>query len=274
MLDRMFGFLVSGFVFPGLSSDNILIGIGLALAFGAVWFAMYWTPVLKKSWSWAVLVSSFILSWIAVSFLQIPLQLLTGQALTSFLSNEIIMKWLLLAGLPGILYSGLVQEGAKLVPVVVYWWSKGKKITPKQGLIAGAVAGLGLGVFEAVWVHNTVFSSGWTWAAVESGGFMALAFFWERFFVVPAHIAFSAIAGYGLAKGKGWQFYLFAAALHTLINYSALLLQSGLINTVYVEIYVAVVAMGVAGSALWLRWRKTEETINLEGEIDPEDLKF
>ncbi|GAH26527.1 unnamed protein product, partial [marine sediment metagenome] len=62
---------------------------------------------------------------------------------------------------------------------------------------------------------------------------------------VAAHTAFSALAGYGLAKGKGWQFYLLASGLHAFLNYSVLLLQSGTLTMIQLEIYVAVVAMAV-----------------------------
>ena len=160
--------------------------------------------------------------------------------------------------------SGLVQEGSKLVPVVTYWWRKDRSIDPKLGLAIGAVAGLGFGVFEAVWAHNTIFASGWTWEAVQTGGLVALAGFWERFFAVAFHIAASALAGYGLAKGWGWQFYLIAASLHGLLNYSVALLQSGIFTIVHVEIYAAVFAVLVTGSALWLRWRKTDESAEPE----------
>ena len=170
------------------------------------------------------------------------------------------MRWILLAGIPQILLSGLVQEGSKLVPVVAYWWRSGKNIDPKLGLAIGAVAGAGFGIFEAQWAHNTIFASGWTWEAVQTGGFWALAGFWERFFAVAAHTAFSALAGYGLARGWGWQFYLIASVLHGLLNYSVILLQAGLLTTVHVEIYVAVVAVLVTAWALWLRWRKTAAT--------------
>ena len=84
---------------------------------------------------------------------------------------------------------------------------------------------------------------------------MALAGFWERFFAVAFHTAASALAGYGLAKGWGWQFYLIASCLHGLLNYSAVLFQSGLFTVVHVEIYAAVVAVLVTAWALWLRWR-------------------
>jgi len=256
MLEGMVDFFVSGFVYPGILWTQLLLGIGLAIVFGAIWFAPYWTPILKKPWAWAVLVGSALLSWAAVSFIQIPLQYWTGQALNYFWSQEILMRWLLLAAIPGILYSGLVQEGSKLVPVVVYWWRSGKNIAPKLGLAIGAVAVLGVGVFEAVWAHNNIFASGWTWELVQTEGLIMLAGFWERFFAVALHIGMSALAGYGLAKGWGWQFYLLASFLHAVNNYCVVLFQSGLFTVIHVEIYAAVVALRGTGGALWLRWRK------------------
>ena len=247
----MVGFFVS------FSQNPSAPGIGLAIAFGAIWLACYRPPLFSKPWLWAVLVSSALLSLAAVSFVQIPLQVLTGQVLGHFWSQEILTRWLLLAGIPQILLSGLVQEGSKLVPVVICWWRMGRRIDPKLGLAIGAVAGAGFGTFEAVWAHNTIFASGWSWEAVQSGGLMALTGFWERFFTVAFHIAASALAGYGLAKGWGWQFYLIASFLHGLLNYSVALLQSGLLTIVTLEIYAAVVAVLVTGVALWLRWRKS-----------------
>ena len=256
MLEQMVGFFVSGFVYPGILWTSLLLGIGLAIVFGAIWLIGYWPPLFKKPWLWAVLASSAILTWAAVAFIQIPLQIWTGQALNHFWSLEILMSWLLLAGIPQILLSGLVQEGSKLVPIVIYWWRSGRNIDPKLGLAIGAVAGVGLGVFEAQWAHNTIFAAGWSWEAVQTGGFIALAPFWERFFTVAFHTAASALAGYGLAKGWGWQFYLIAALLHGFLNYSVVLLQSGLMTIIQLEIFAAVWAMLVTGGALWLRWRK------------------
>ncbi len=250
MTEYMVSFFLSFFQNPSAW------GIGLAVAFGAIWLAGYRPPLVRKPWLWAVLFASAILTLAAASFIQIPLQVWAGQALGHFWSEEVLVRWILLAGIPQILLSGLVQEGSKLVPVVVCWWRSGKNIDPKLGLAIGAVAGAGFGIFEAQWAHNTIFASGWTWQAVQTSGFMALAGFWERFFAVAFHIAASALAGYGLAKGWGWQFYLIASFLHGLLNYSVVLLQSGLFTVVHVEIYAAVVAVVVTAWALWLRWRK------------------
>jgi len=252
MLEQMVGFLVSWFANPGA------LGIGLAVVFGAIWLAGYWPPLFKRPWLWAVLVVSATLTLIAVVFIQIPLQIWAGQALNYFWSEEILLSWLLLVGIPQVLLSGLVQEGGKLVPIVIWWWGEDRSIAPKLGLAIGAVAGAGFGIFEAQWAHNAIFASGWSWETVQTSGVMALAGFWERFFAVAFHTAASALAGYGLARGWGWQFYLLAAFLHSLLNYSVVLLQMGLFTIVHVEIYAAVVAVLVTGVALWLRWRKSE----------------
>jgi RsiW-degrading membrane proteinase PrsW (M82 family) len=253
MIDSMVAYFVSFFQNPSAW------GIGLAIAFGAVWLAGYQPPLFKRPWLWAVFVSSAFLTLAAISFIQIPLQAWTRQALSHV---EILV-----AGIPPILLTGLVQEGAKLVPVVAYWQRSGKHIDPKLGLAIGAVAGAGFGIFEAQYVHNTIFAYGWTWELVHTYGFWALGGFWERFFGIAAHIAFSALAGYGLARGWGWQFYLIASALHGLLNYSVVLLQAGLFTMTGLEIYAAVVAVLVTAWALWLQWRKRADTI--EPEISP-----
>ena len=246
MIDSMVNFFVSFFQNPSA------LGIGLAIAFGAVWLACYRPPLFKKPWLWAILVSSAFLTLVAMSFILIPLQNWTGLALSHV--------DILVVGIPLVLLSGLVQEGAKLVPMVVYWGRSGKNIDPKLGLAIGAVAGAGFGIFEAQWAHNAIFASGWTWELVQTYGFWALAGFWERFFGVAAHIALSALAGYGLARGWGWQFFLIASFLHGLMNYSVVLYQAGLLTVVNVEIYAAVLAVGVTAWALWLRWRKGSAT--------------
>lgn len=256
MLQKMIGFFTSAFNFPGLGVMSILIAIAIGIALGAIWLAAYKPPLLKNPGLWIVGIISAFFTWAAIAFIHVPLQGWTGQALLNSWDMSTLTQWLLLAAIPQILLSGLVQEGAKLVPVVFYLRRFGSAITPKFGLIAGAVSGAGFGVFEAIWVHNSMFAGGWTWSMVEAGGFLALLGFWERFFSVAFHIAVSALAGYGLAKGKGWQFYLIASALHGTVNYSVVLLQARVLTSIQVEFYIAAFAVALSGVVLWLRWRR------------------
>jgi len=271
MIDYMVSYFLSFFQNPGASGIYLAISVGLAIGFGAVWLAGYWPPLFRKPWLWAVLVSSAFLTVVAICFIQTPLQIWVGQALTHFWSSEVLTRWILLAAIPQILLTGLVQEGAKMVPAVVYWWRSGKNLNPKLGLAIGAVAGAGFAIFEAWLVLNYAFGYGFTWELVQTYGFTALIYygFWERFFTVAAHIAFSALAGYGLARGWGWQFYLVAAALHGLLNYGKVLYQAELLSTLYVEIYIAVIAVLVTAWALWLRWRRKAAVAEPVGPAEP-----
>ena len=252
MLDPV-GFLVSWF------ADPSLLGIGLAVAFGAIWLTCYWPPLFKRFWLWLVLVAGAILTLLAISFIQIPLQLIVGQVLNQFWSQEVLARWLLLSGIPAVLFSGLVQEGAKLVPVIVWWRRSGGSLDPRLGLFIGAVAGAGFGVFEAQWVHKSVLvSSVCGLEAIQFFDIDILAGLWERFVTVAFHTAVSALAGYGLARGWGWQFYLLASFLHAFLNYGVILLQSGLFTIMQSEIFIAVVAVMVTVGVLYLRWRSSE----------------
>ena len=260
MWAQILDFFFSWFAHPSIT------GIALAIAFGIIWLSPFWPPLIRKPRLWAVLVAGALLSLLAVSLVQIPLQVLAGKAMGSLWSQGVLMRWIMLAGIPQVLLSGLVQEAAKLLPVLAWWWRSGKNITPRMGLLIGAVAGAGLGIFEAQWVHGMILNTGWTWAMVSDGGLMTLAGFWERFVVVAFHTSVSALAGYGLARGRGWQFYLLAAFLHSVLNYSAVLMQSGLFSVIQVEVYVTLCAALVTGSALWIRWRMTEPELDPESE--------
>ena len=116
-------------------------GIGLAIGFGAVWLACYWPSLTRRPWLWAVLVGTAFLTLAALCFIQIPLQNETARALSHLWSSDTLMRWILLAYIPIILLSGLVQEGAKLVLVVVYWWRKGKEYRPQAGTHCGCSGG-------------------------------------------------------------------------------------------------------------------------------------
>ncbi|MFC2042107.1 hypothetical protein ACFLTV_01205, partial [Chloroflexota bacterium] len=62
MLEKMIEFFVSGFYFPGITLTGLLLGIGLGIAFGAIWLAGYWPPLFRKYWLWLVMAGSAILS--------------------------------------------------------------------------------------------------------------------------------------------------------------------------------------------------------------------
>jgi RsiW-degrading membrane proteinase PrsW (M82 family) len=231
------------YTFPGLSFKMILLAIALALAFAALWLIIYRLWHFNKAWWVLIMVISAVLTWTAIAFAQVPLQDWTQQLLINWLGQQKFFSWLFLTGIPIVLVSGLVQEGAKLVPVIALWFSRNKQIDPLTGLYAGAISGAGYGIFEAIWVHNSMFASGWSWEVVTLSGPTALLGFVERFFSIGFHIAISALAGYGWAKGLKWQYYLIAAGLHGLSNYAIVLLNKGTLTINQIEIYIAVMAI-------------------------------
>ncbi len=268
---------------PSGSWKSLAMVIGLAVGFGLVWLTAYWPRQFRRPrllevrvggafltpGMWAVLVGSAFLTLAAVCFVETPLQV---WALNHFWSQEVFSRWILLAAIPSVLLTGLVQEGAKLVPVVVYWRS-GDNIEPKLGLTIGAIAGAGFGIFEAWAALNVQFATGMiTWDVVKTSGFMSLinTGLWHIFFIVAAQIAFSALAGYGLAKGWGWQFYLMASVLHGLLSYAYVLNEAGGFSYIQAVIYITVLAMLVTAGALWLRWRKDRVVAEPESESTAE----
>lgn len=272
MWEQMLQYLESWFVYPNNAWDMTLIGIAMGIVFGAFWLTGHWPPLFKKHWLWAVAVISAFLTLLAVVFIQTPLRIWIGDVIRHFWEQDVIIDWLLLLAIPQFLVSGLVQEGAKMVPMVIWWWRSDMNISPKLGMGIGAIAGAGFGIFEAVWVNLKLFNAGWTWQAYQADGFIAIAGFWERFFAVGFHIAISALVGYGLAKGKGWQFYLIAAGIHVLFNYIVVIFQKEMITVVQTETYIAIFAVILTAVVLWLNWKKTgEETIEVEFDEKAEE---
>jgi len=247
ILEQSLAFFANWFSNPNFAA------MGLAVLIGAVWYAMYLPPIRGYAFVWAVAAAAAILTLLAIVIIQMPLQALVGQLLVMAFDQATIIKWLYFLGLPQILLSGFVQEAAKLLPILYIWQKSDRYLDPKVGLIIGAAAGLGFGVFEAMWAFNQAYAGGWTWAAVQAAGFQGFMPVWERIFAVGGHIAFSALAGYGLARERGWLYYLIAAGLHSAMNYTVVLLQAGLISLTTLEVLVALVAVGAAGWVLFLR---------------------
>ena len=262
MLHQMTSFFNGAFYFAGTNWKSILAAIALGLLFGAVWLAFYLPPLFKKRMLWAVAAVSAILTWSAIAFVQIPLQNWYVDAINHFWASADLSSWYLYIAFPLVLLSGLVQEAAKLVPTLFWWWRSKRSLTPKMGLIIGAVSGAGFGVFEAIWVHNQIFVNGVSWSVVDN---YALGL-WERIFAVAFHIAASALTGWGIAKRKGWLFYVIAAFLHGIVNYSVILIQDNKLTAVQSEIYLTVIAVVSTAVVLWLRWRNEKQ---IPAEIPP-----
>jgi len=250
--------LESWFSYPDTSGDYIFYGIIIAVVFGTVWLLSHWPPLFKKPWLWAVMVGSGFLTLLAFVFIEIPLRTGIQIIMEKIWDMGTLDTWLLLTTIPIVLAIGLVQEGAKMVPMV-FWWARSKRqISPKMGLAIGAVAGAGFGIFQAIWVNNNILPYlGLPWDAVQQG-FEGIALYWESFFFVGFHIAASALAGYGLAKGKGLKFYLFAALLHALVTYGAVLTVQFELSVLQVGMYIAGIAVLVTAGTLILRWRKAD----------------
>lgn len=234
-------------------------GIGLAIVFGAIWVV----PLLPVNWrratAWLMLVGGVVLFLISLNWIQVPFQQAVASRLIERFGMQTYQEQLLLMAIPLVLISGLVQEGAKLFLVAIYWGQRGRQIEPKLGLSLGVMAGAGFGIFETQWILNSIFAMGWNWSLVQSGGIIALAGFWERFFTVGFHISVTALACWGLAKGRGWQFYLLASFLHFLVNYMAVLYQTGGLDIPPLEIILAVITLVLFSIVLRLRWRKEVE---------------
>ena len=193
MLHQMTSFFNGAFYFAGTNWKAILAAIALGLLFGAIWLTFYLPPLFKKRMLWVVAAVSAILTWSAIAFVQIPLQNWYVDVVNHFWGSADISSWFLYLAFPLVLLSGLVQEAAKLVPTLFCWWRSKRTLTPKMGLLIGAVSGAGFGVFEAIWVRNQIFVNGVSWSVIDN---YALGL-WERIFAVAFHIAASALtAGY------------------------------------------------------------------------------
>ncbi len=239
--------------FPYFFSHPSAWGIGLALIFGAVWLACYRPPLLKKPWLWAVLVAGAVLAPITLVILAYPLRYGISTVYGKFLTAATINQWALLASLPSMYVFGLVREGFKLLPLVVVWWRRGWQITPGLGLSSGAVCGAGFGILEAMWTHNYIFSTGWSWESVQLQGITQLVGFWESFFLLGASLASTALAGWGIGKGRWWQFYLLSAAVYMAINYNYVLVRKEIVSAAQAEFIIAACVLLITGIVLWLR---------------------
>jgi len=241
-------------------SNPSLLGISLAVLFGAVWLTVYRPPIFRNYWLWAVFAGGAIAAPIGIFLQEFLVKPELWKLARVIWSLETLNDWSLVASIPGLFLQGLVREGSKFVPVVVCWLCLKREINPRLGLAIGAIAGAGFGILEAQWTLNYIFHSGWVWEYVQkSGVFMAFAGFWETFFILGYNIAAGALAGWGLGRGWGWQFYLFAAVAYMILMCSPTLAEGHLIEDLQVEFVIAAWSLLLTGILLWMRGHENKE---------------
>jgi hypothetical protein len=241
--------------FTAIYSNPTVEGIGIALIMGAIWLAIFRMPLGKQPRLWILLAVGALLFGPTIGFLQFPLQMLSMQALFQAWGAEIWQERLLLSEIPAMLITGFVQEGIKLVPVLIYR-KRRQPLSNREALLAGAAVGAGFGIFEAAWLLNQVFSTGFSLPAFRLQGWQAFLSILERLFIVGFHTSTTAIAAYYFNKGKGGRAYLAIALFHSVMNYGAILAAAGVFTIVQTEIYITVLCAIMIGAALWLRWHE------------------
>jgi len=251
-------YLQPRFDYYGVAGNLILISAGLALAFGIIWLIGHRPPFIREPLLWVTAIASALLTVMATAFIFIPLNYYYTQWLGNTFNTGTLADMVLVWSIPIVLVIGLVQEGAKMIPML-FWRTGSEKPDIRFSMMIGAAAGAGYGIFEAFYSYNQVFKAGWGWSDVTTGGITALLPFWIYFWMIACHIGISALVGYGLGKGKGWVYYLLAAFLHALVSYAAILATNGNITGNQLGIIIALAGLIIIGISLWLRWRKYDE---------------
>lgn len=246
----------SFFIIPNIPATSALIAVAIAILFGAIWIAAFYPPLFRQPWLWVILVASFFATAILTAFIQLPFQYAVTKIFDTFLSRQDMLVYFLIVGIPVAIIAAIVQVGAKLLPVIIYWIAGKRTLEPKTALFFGLFAGAGVGVIEAFQFNSQLFAFGWDISLIKINGLVAILPFIERFFIIGFHASAIAIAAYGLAKGKWWQFSLVVVVLYFIHNYSSVLLGLRVINAGYIEIIILIVAILTAAGALWLRWLK------------------
>lgn len=237
--------------------DPNLWGILFGVLFGLFWLALLAPKQAKRGTFWVMLVAGAVVFIPAIAFVQSPLQTLIGKGLVHFWTMNQLQDKVLLAVVPQILMGGLVQEGFKLLPLLVLFYAVRKGVVgPKSFLLMGAAVGAGFAIFETQWINNSVIAQGFTWDTLKLGWVAYLPFF-ERFFATAFHIGSGAFLAYGLARGRWWQYFLSLGVVHAILNYGAVLYQIGTLTVNQAEIVIAILSAILFGLALYARWHRT-----------------
>ena len=165
-----------------------------------------------------------------------------------------MVTYLLIVSIPAMIIAAIIQVGSKLLPVVIYWLTNKRTLEPKTALMFGAFAGVGIGIVQAFQLHcNLLF----VMSQVPPLGVFFI--FLESFLTIGFNVGAIAIAAYGLAKSKWWQYSLVMVALYFIINYITMLMGTQVLAPLYVEIIIYILAILTAAASLWLRWRTPKQ---------------
>lgn len=227
-------------------------GILLALLLGFFWLLVLAAGWWRSAGAWLGLIVGAALFPISIAWVQVPLQSATGALIQNSLSAEWVQQNPLIASIPTVLESGIVQEAAKLLPLLLYVVVVRPRGAQPLLRIGGAV-GAAFGAFEAAWAFGILFGAGWTLDTLRVGGLDALLPFYERLIAVGLHTGTGVILAYGLVRGVAPLAYLIATLLHAIANYGVVLLQAGILGAWPAEIYFTVWALVAVGLALYFR---------------------
>ncbi|OGO15658.1 MAG: hypothetical protein A2Z02_01110 [Chloroflexi bacterium RBG_16_48_7] len=256
MVEQMFQLFTSFYRLPEAPVGWILFAFGLALVFGAIWIAGFWPPLFKNWRLWLVLAGGIILPTIALSFIQLPLQNVVSQPVIALLGKYLQnIAVNLITGLLMAIISGLILQGVLLIPVIYYRLNRPDEFTPRFGLMVGALSGAAFGILQAYSLFSKFVEIGLV-PILQANPISYLAFV-DTFFAVALFAGTTALAGYALAKGKGWQAYLIFAGVNAVYDYISLIMSAKIISLWAAEAIVTLLALAAIGLALWLYWKKT-----------------
>jgi hypothetical protein len=150
--------------------------------FGAFWLILLSPLGIKRPSRWLLFLVGAFLFAPSIALVQLRLQGEISRLLATLVGTEAYRRDILILSIPAVLLSGVIQEAAKFVPIVVYAYViRKQKLMPRFTLSMGALVGAGYGVVEAQWLINAIFAAGFSFDLVSVYGLVALAGFWERF---------------------------------------------------------------------------------------------
>ena len=235
----MFEYSIS--FFKSFFANPNIYGILLAFLFGLIWLLFFWNSKAFREYKlWIAFVASAILTLAFISFVQIPLQILSSKAYVGIFGPPEALWQKLIIGIPSMVIAGVVQEVAKYVPLAICFLLIKNQLDKKYWVAAGAIVGSGFGVFEALWINDTILAAGWTFKLAMDAGIGAFAGFWERFFSVGFHAATTALVGFGLAKGKWIKYLILASIIHGVLDYVVFFYGLKIISIIWIEIIIAI----------------------------------